>query len=57
MAINYLYFYTAIAVDCKDRSEKSDKQNIKRITLFGHDVSGPNYSWDEKKSQNVRDRV
>jgi hypothetical protein len=49
MAINYLYFYTPIPVDCKNRSEKSDKQDIKWIMLVRHDVSVPDFSRDGKR--------
>jgi hypothetical protein len=51
MAINYLYFYTSIAVDCKNRSEEADKQIIKWNTVVRRDVSGPGFSRDGKKNR------
>jgi hypothetical protein len=53
MAINYLYFYTSIAVDCKNRSEKADKQNIKWNAVVRREVSGPDFSRDGKKQYNL----
>jgi hypothetical protein len=54
MGINYLYFYTSATVDCKNRSEKPDKETIKRITRVLHDVSGLDFSRYGKKKYNMR---